>query len=258
MIIGPIVSWWIKKQAKKHPEKNTEQVVRDFLKENNLEAIINIDDDRESLSLPKVEKEQYIKKIEKLPESKKEEILKNIENKMGLHMDQIQDEIVSSNQIAIGLHEAGHVKAFNKGNPRLQAFVRNAGNLSGQALALTGDFARSMDENGFNVGALKNLHKYKLPLLLAGSSPTLIQEFNASKEAYNEMKKKFGKEYANEQLKTKLAPAWFTYLSGQVIEPYALSELMHAARGKISKVADDEEYFEQLEKCAMEILEDTN
>ncbi len=239
-VFGLIMAWWMNKQAKLHPEKNTKQIIEEFLKENNIDADVKIDPQSSGVFVSKYEKQQIIKKLEKLPEDKKQKMIAKIEQDYGINVENIKDEIVVHNNIARGLHEAGHAIDYQK-SPGLKKQIRDkASQVSELASWVVPD-------------------KYLMPTLVAGKSPAIAQEIKANKIAYQEMVKRFGEKEAKKRLVRDLGPNMASYIIGEIAEPMAFNyvgkKLTERMLGNIlSKSAT--EMLREFEKLSSELSQD--
>jgi hypothetical protein len=191
-------------------------------------------------------------KFDKLSDIKKQQVIRDIENKSGISLDSIENQIITGENISVGLHEAGHLKDMQHGE-NLKLMARKwAPKLS---------YGASIYGAASNSAAAKLIRKGTLPLMIAGQLPALIQEFKASNTAYQEIKKQLGEDEANKRLVKELAPMFASHVSGSIIEPYILSQILGIAVKKMlanlmAKRAEEQASLEVFEKTATQILED--
>lgn len=247
-LLSPIVFWWMKSEAKRHPDKDAQVILDEFLKENGLDTIVTVDDTKHSLGTYAFSKQKLMDKLDKLPEEKKEQIIKSIEAKSGLHIDDIRDEIVVPNITSVALHEAGHIKDFQT-NPKGKAFLRKwapTASLIGQL----GLAAGSIVTSEANPKLSKALALAETPMLIGGALPDIIQEAKANRFAYDKLKSTYGEDIAKDKAIHQLAPGMAAHVSGGVVEPWVLGNVVAPILiKKMLKSPSIQKMFEDMESA---------
>ncbi|HOA81148.1 MAG TPA: hypothetical protein PKK61_08830 [Defluviitaleaceae bacterium] len=238
-IFSLIVTWWFKIQAKRNPDKNTKQIIEEFLKENNIEADVKIDNTATPLFASEETKKAILAKLDKLPEHKKQKVLSKIVEKSGLSLDTIKSQIVTPEITALGLHEAGHAKDFDIKKVKAAQIAGKLGRIGGGTVSVL------MPKTGLGLIALTQI-------------PELAEELRASRTAYNELKNRFGEEKAKEGLIKYLAPSFASYIGTNIVDPFTTSQgIRSAIKYVVNKSASEmlEEFVKMSEEVSGEELE---